>query len=135
MGNTGMAQPARIPGAKMPAIISTDGACATERPGVDFIPEEHYREIRAAGWCRKHCSDTVREACLNYALSFDSHGAWGGTTRAERRVMRGELTPEQLERLRETRPEVLAERAYRKRLRDAARARKLELLAKLAVDA
>jgi hypothetical protein len=30
----------------------------------------------------------VKEACLNYALSWERHGIWGGTTEAEREALR-----------------------------------------------
>lgn len=30
----------------------------------------------------------VKQACLDYALTFDAYGIWGGTTQAERRLMR-----------------------------------------------
>jgi WhiB family redox-sensing transcriptional regulator len=66
-----------------------DGNCSG-KPVSWFYPEPRTRSItketRAALSYCKECR--VRERCLEYALKWEVHGIWGGTTENERHHMR-----------------------------------------------
>jgi WhiB family redox-sensing transcriptional regulator len=56
--------------------------------GIDFFPESKAGP-RAALAAKKVCSACfVRAQCLDEALRYDECGIWGGTTEAERRVIK-----------------------------------------------
>ena len=59
-------------------------ACRGVDPNL-FHPERGQNSQAAKSVCRA-CE--VREECLEYALKYERIGVWGGTTEAERKVMR-----------------------------------------------
>lgn len=70
----------------------TRAACRGPQAEVFFPPpqlerkdEKHTREERAKGIC---ATCTVREPCLDYALSIkEPHGIWGGLNESERKQL------------------------------------------------
>jgi WhiB family redox-sensing transcriptional regulator len=64
-----------------------EAACRGADSEAFFETESSADRHYLAGICRP-CP--VREACLAHALDRDEHGWWGGTTRSERRRMKGD---------------------------------------------
>lgn len=69
------------------ADVSWQGSAQCADADFDFVPADENPEglekVRAT-WCN-FCD--VRSECLLYALLYNQHGYWGGTTTSERRKL------------------------------------------------
>jgi WhiB family transcriptional regulator, redox-sensing transcriptional regulator len=68
----------------------SDAACSTADPDLFFPISSSGPALRQVAWAKAICTRChVQQACLGYALEAGPvQGIWGGTTEAERRLLR-----------------------------------------------
>jgi len=74
--------------APYPSTTTAHPACQGTDTEIFFPIGPAASSARAKAFCRV-CH--IRAACLKYALAYDVHGVWGGTTRPERNRIRRQL--------------------------------------------
>ena len=96
-----MGRPALLPppgafgGDRVPADIRLLGTCTdTTDPDAFFDEDDPSAALALCAAC------PVRAACLDYALSHEEHGIWGGAAPAPRRQIRGAALPYSIEQRR-----------------------------------
>lgn len=85
-----------------PTQLSEQGACVGTNPRI--MDGETLEDIRAA---QAVCADCpVAQLCLDWAVSHEAHGVWGGKTPGQRATIRGKapfVTVQELNFVRELR--------------------------------